>query len=73
MREIRKSGSMSGDGKRSYGRIEAPPNREIWRQQPLPGPIATAPVLDSTAFPSSAELRKLSPDSDVATCPSPRA
>jgi hypothetical protein len=48
MREIRKSGSMSGDGKRSYGRIEAPPSRESGRQQLLPGPGATAPVLDST-------------------------
>ena len=48
MREIRTSGSMSGDGKRGHGRIEAPPTSESWRQQPLPGPTATAPILDST-------------------------
>jgi hypothetical protein len=53
MRENRTSGSMSGDGKRSYGRTEAPPSRESGRQQLLPRPTATAPVLDSTRFPRS--------------------
>ena len=48
MREIRTSGSMSGDGKRSHGRTEAPPMSESWRQQLLPGPSTTAPILDST-------------------------
>jgi len=48
MREIRTSGSMSGDGKRGHGRIEAPPTSESWRKQRLPDPTATAPILDST-------------------------
>jgi hypothetical protein len=48
MREIRTSGSMSGDGKRGNGRTEAPPTSESWRTQLLPGPTATAPILDST-------------------------
>ncbi len=48
MREIRTSGSMSGDGKRSHGRTEAPPTSESSRQQLLPGPSTTAPILDST-------------------------
>jgi hypothetical protein len=48
MREICTSGSMSGDGKRSHGRTEAPPARESGWEQLLPGPTATAPILDST-------------------------
>jgi hypothetical protein len=48
MREICKSGSMSGDGRRGHGRIEAPPSRESGWQQLLPRPTATAPILDST-------------------------
>ncbi len=49
MREIRTSGSMSGDGKRSQGGLtETLAQGESGQQQLLPPPKATAPVLDST-------------------------
>jgi len=49
MRETRKSGSMSGDRKRNHGWNEAPPAyAKAGRQQLLPSPTVTAPVLDST-------------------------
>jgi hypothetical protein len=56
MREIRTSGSMSGDGKRRHG---VDRGTGVLRKQPdqqLPTPVMTAPVFDSTA--TSNEARR---------------